>query len=402
MGARSRLSPELAPLWRALHDRLSSGRSVSRVRVGPLDDAQRNALADLLGMTRLPAEYTTVSLPLLDTLLRDAVGASVHEVVTELVGPVGDKAGDRQRAASERAEVWTWLKDHPTVVAQPALADWAATVRRSGLIAGSTDRTREILAQVLRVLAELPAPGVPRPVFAETVLRHTHALDDGTRTAGLVLRALAAIYDVEPPADAAERRALWERAGIADDELSSVVLAAGFRPAGDDVASRILRSCADAGHVAALTLAQIRAADWAVGPAEAWIFENPSVLALAITRFGMDCPPMVVTSGWPSSAGILLLRTLTAAGTRLSYHGDLDGEGLRIAAHVIARTGARPWRMTSADYLESVDDGPPVGRVTPAPWDDDLGEHLRRVGKTVSEERTAPVLLDELARHHGL
>ena len=61
------------------------------------------------------------------------------------------------------------------------------------------------------------------------------------------LRALALIYDVPPPANAQERRALWERAGVADDELSNIVLAAGIAPAGDDVASQILRTCAGCG-----------------------------------------------------------------------------------------------------------------------------------------------------------
>ena len=49
------------------------------------------------------------------------------------------------------------------------------------------------------------------------LLGDPHGLDDGTRCAGLVLRALTAIYEVEPPADAPARRALWERAGVAEE-----------------------------------------------------------------------------------------------------------------------------------------------------------------------------------------
>jgi hypothetical protein len=41
-------------VWRAVHARLPSGRPVSPVRVGPLDPAGRAALADLLGLERLP------------------------------------------------------------------------------------------------------------------------------------------------------------------------------------------------------------------------------------------------------------------------------------------------------------------------------------------------------------
>lgn len=397
-----RLPPALAPLWRAVHERLSSGRPVSRVRVGPLSEMQRIALADLLGMAKLPGEYTAVALSPLDDVLREAVGAGVREVVAELVGPIGDRAGARSRAAAERAELWTWLEDHPVVTSQPALAAWVAATRQAGLVAGSVARTRDELARALRVLAALPASGVPLPVLADELLHDPHRLDDGTRCGALVLRALATIYDVPVPSDTQQRRDLWERAGVADDELSSVVLAAGLRPPGDDPASQVLHVCADTGHAAALTLAQIRAASWTEGlPETVWIFENPSVPALALARFGSRCPPLVCTSGWPSSAGMLLLLKLAGAGCVLQYHGDFDGEGIRIAAHVVARTGARPWRMGAADYRLGVRDlteGPPVGRVTEAPWDAYLAGMLREAGIAVSEERVANRLLDALER----
>jgi uncharacterized protein (TIGR02679 family) len=386
----SALSPALAPLWRAVHARLSDGRAVSRVRLGPLTVEQRGALADLLGLARLPGEHTSVALVQLDNALREAVGVDTLDVVTELVGPVGDRAGERRRVVAERAELWAWLAEQPFVT-----ADWVAGVRRGGLIDGSVSRTRDVLERVLRVVERLPAAGVPLSVFADDVLGETHALDEGKRCAGLVLRALAAIYDVPPPTDARQRRALWERAGVAEDELSSTVIVAGFRADGDDVVSRILQVCAAAGEAAVLTLRQLRGGIGVTGP-DAWVFENPSVVALALARFGDRCPPIVCTSGWPSSAGILLLRSLSDVGTRLHYHGDFDGEGLRIAANVVARTGALPWRMGSADYLAAVADGPPVGRVTDVPWDADLAGHLVRVGTTVPEERVAPALLDEI------
>jgi uncharacterized protein (TIGR02679 family) len=394
----SELPAELAPLWRAVHARLSTGRPVGRVRLGPLDSRQRGALADLLGLSKMPGEYVTISLTTLDQILIESVGATTREVVSQLIGPPGDHARDRERANAERAELWAWLGSHPVLSAQPALASWAITARRAGLIGGSVSRTQAQLDQALRVLAELPASGVPLPLLADRVLKNTHALDDGTRCAGLVLRALATIYDVEMPENAQQRRALWERAGVADDELSAVVLAAGIQPTGDDIASNILRLSTEAGQAAALTLSQIRVSSLERGlPADVWVFENPSVLAMALARFGSSCPPIVITSGWPNSAAILLLQKLAAAGIGLHYHGDFDGEGLRIAAAVVARTGAKPWRMTSADYLRAVTDGPSAGRVSEAPWDAELAGHLRRRGITVSEERVAAGLLEELA-----
>ncbi|GAA3888729.1 hypothetical protein GCM10022243_62030 [Saccharothrix violaceirubra] len=390
-------SAALRPLWRAVHDRLSSGRPVSRVKVGPLDEEQRAAVADLLGDERLPGEYTTVSVAALDELLISSVGAGVRDVVAVLSGPLEDRATRRALAGAARTELWEWVTRHPVVVAQPALLEWAGAVRRAGLVGGSVERTRDALDRALRVVAALPATGVPLPVLAESVLGDPHALDEGTRCAGLVLRALAVLYGVDPPGDAQERRALWERAGVVEDELSPVVLVAGLRLGG--VGGGVLRVCADAGHVAALTLAQVRATSFVGTPEDVWVFENPSVLAVAVVRFGVSCPPVVCTSGWPNSAVIVLLRGLSTAGATLRYHGDFDGEGVRIAAHVMARTGAVPWRMAADDYLSALGGarvGTSVGRVTEAPWDGGLAGAMREHGSAVPEERVTARLLDEL------
>jgi uncharacterized protein (TIGR02679 family) len=374
--------------------------------VGPLTDDERSALADLLGLDRLPPASTTVSVAKLDQLLTATVGEDLRSVVVRLVGPLDDRTERRTAAAAERTALWEWLELHPVVAAQPALLDWVESVRRAGVVGGSVVRTRDVLGQVLGVLAELPGAGQPLPLLAERTLHDPHALDDGSRCGTLVLRALASIYELPVPADVSERRRLWELAGIADDELSSVVLAAGLRPAGSDVASALLRLCAAAGQAAALTLGQLRATTWSGGlPDTVWVFENPSVVALAIRRFGTRCPPLVCTSGWPNSAGILLLRGFAAGGCRLRYHGDFDGEGIRIAANVMSRTGALPWHMAASDYLAAVagqPNGPGVGRVTAAPWDGRLADDMRRLDVTVSEERVADLLIDELARYHSM
>ncbi|MGW1927171.1 TIGR02679 family protein [Streptomyces massasporeus] len=371
--------PELHPLWRTVHGRLSSGRPVTRVRLGPLDDSQREALADLLGLDRLPDPRPTVALARLEEAVGELSGHTVREVVTALVGPLGDRAGERRRQDGERAELWHWLAGHDTVRAQPALADWAASCRAAGLTGGSAEHTRTLLEDALEVLAALPGRAEPLPVFAARVLNgHTHALDDGTPLSTLVLRALATLYDTTPAQSAAERRALWTRAGVADDELSATVLVGGLRAAGDGLLARLTGMCAEAGEAASLTLAHVRKPGELILPAAAstvHVVENPSILALALRRFGPGCPPLVCTSGWPNSAAIQFLRLLADQGAALRYHGDLDGEGIRIAAYVLDKTPARPWRMTATDYREAVaahPRGPKPGRITEAPWDSEL------------------------------
>ncbi|MBM9508981.1 TIGR02679 family protein [Actinacidiphila acididurans] len=394
--------PELLPLWRAVHERLSSGRPVSRVRIGPLDDEQRGALADLLGLDRLPDVRPLVSLARLEEAVADAGGRTLRDIVAGIVGPLEDRAAARQRRDDERADLWTWLEVHETVRAQPALDEWVAHCRSGGLIDGSALRTRSVLASALAVLAALPADGEPLPVFAARMLDgDSHALDDGSRLSSLVLRALSIVYGAEVPGSAQQRRAMWARAGVADDELSSTVLAAGLRPLGDRVLSRIASACTEAGHAASLTLAQLRdPGDLRLSTEPVHITENPSVMALALRRFGPDCPPLVCTSGWPNSAAVHLLRLLADRGAALRYHGDFDGEGIRIAAYVLDKTSAAPWRMTSADYREALPRtprGPAVGRLTPAPWDPALVPAMAEHGTAVLEETVAELLLDDLA-----
>ncbi|RZB16040.1 TIGR02679 family protein [Streptomyces sp. F001] len=397
--------PDLRPLWLAVHDRLSSGRPVARVRVGPLDEAQRAALADLLGLERLPDARSAVPLARLEEAVAELCGRTVRDVVVELVGPLGDRAAERRRQGDERAELWSWLAGHAIVRAQPALADWAASCRTAGLVGGSPERTRELLTAALAVLEALPAQGEPLPAFAARVLNgDSHALDDGTRLSSLVLRALAAVHGIDAPQSAQHRRALWARAGIADDELSTTVLAAGLCLMGDGPLARVVRVCTGAGQAASLTLAQVRApGEFALAAAPepvVHVTENPSVLALALRRFGPRCPPMVCTSGWPNSAAIRLLRLLADDGGELRYHGDFDGEGIRIAAYVMDKTSARPWRMTAADYLTAAaraPGGPGPGRLTEAPWDPQLASAMADHGTAVVEELVADMLLADLA-----
>lgn len=399
-GSVHRLSSDLRPVWEVLHRRLSEGRPVHRIKVGPLTDTQRSAVADLLGDARLPGEYWSIALSRLDEVLFDRIGCDGRAVVEQLVGPLGDRSSERSAAAAERTALWEWLARHEVIRAQPALAPWATAMRRAGLVGGSVDRTRRELERALLVLRAVPAAGLPLPVFAESTVRDPHALDEGNRLHTMVVRALTILYDRERPTGTAALRELWACAGITDDELSSTVLLAGVpMRGGAGPVPDILRICADAGVAAVLTLQQLRLTQrWPAAAERVFVVENPSILAMALHRFRDRCPPMICTSGWPSSAAVELLRQVAGAGAQLWYHGDFDGDGLRIAANLVARLGATPWRMSSTDYLAAlVPDGPPVGRVDPVPWDPELAGHMIRLGHAVPEERVAETLFSDIA-----
>ncbi|SNS84081.1 TIGR02679 family protein [Actinomadura meyerae] len=411
MTAPDRLrAADLRPLWTELHRRFSTGAAVTRVTVRNLDEGQRAALADLLGMDRYPGSTVTVAVERLDKIFIELTGSDTRAITESLLGPIGDQARERRERQRERSALWEWLASHPVVRGEPELGRWGDDVRRQGLVMGSVPATRSLLERVLKVLAALPSDGRPLQAFATDLFGDSHALDDGGRLSGLVLRAQAIRYGIEPPVDASERRGLWERSGVACDTLSTTALVAGLRPGGDDVLARTLRMWSDVGQATVVTLEQLRGSPAlrldspeALDSPEVWVTENPTILALAIGRFGAGCPPLVCSSGWPNSAVIRLLRALGESGAVLRYHGDFDGEGLRIAAHVMAKTGAVPWRMSSADYLAAVDsaedgDLPEPGRVGESPWDPKLAVAIAERGVAVLEEKFAEVLLGDISR----
>jgi len=378
---------------------------VSRLTLHGLDRDQRAALADLLGVGYLPEESPTVSVARLDAaLLTSPAGLDTRGVVEAIGGPLADQAGERRQRRAAREQLWGWLERHDLVSAEPALRPWVETTRVAGVVGGSVPRTRVLLEEVLAVLAVLPDEGRSLAEVAADRCGDPHALDEGRRLPAYLLRALACRYGTTPPADAEQRRALWERAGVACDALSTTVLVAGLRPPGADPLAAMLRGWAADGQAAVLTLAQLRRhpigapAGRAVTGRTVWVVENPSVLAAVLARLGTGCPPLVCVAGWPNTAAVTLLRQLRQTGAALAYHGDLDADGVRIAAYVLARTGARPWRMSTSDYLAAVQPaGPPAGRrITEAPWDPDLAPAMRDRAVAVPEERVLNTLLADL------
>ncbi|WP_197698205.1 TIGR02679 family protein [Micromonospora viridifaciens] len=374
---------------------------MSRIRLHGLQPAERAALADLLGLAYTPESEVTVSVQTLDKILLAATGGlDTRGVVEAIGGPLASRVEDRRHRAAERAELWQWARRHPIVAAEPALLTWLDRVRAGGLVAGDTSATRALLEQAFEILEALPAVGEPLAVLAARLTGDSHALDEDSRLGKVVLRALAALHDVDPPTDAEGRRRLWEYSGVACDELSTVVLVAGMRPEGDGPLARGLRAWADAGQASVVTLAQLNR--YPVGRLRGPVFvvENPAVMAVALQRFGATCPPLVCVAGWPSTAAIMMLRGIAATGALLRYHGDFDGEGLRIAAHVMSKTGAEPWLLRAEDYRRAVPrSGPLAGRVDDTPWDPGLAEVVRAHGTALLEEVVVDSLLAGMAAH---
>jgi len=253
------------------------------------------------------------------------------------------------------------------------------------------------VATAASVLATLPAAGLPLPVVATQVAGDTKALSAGSLPT-LVLRGIAHRLGESRPKTAADQRTLWEAVGVVPDDLASQVLVLNL-PVGGPGLGEWLRDAGREGVPFRVTLHQLtRSPLEVVEPADFFVCENPAVLRAATERLAARAAPVVCTEGRPSVACSRLLDVLGDGGCTLRYHGDFDWPGLRIAAAILDRPGARPWRFGAADYLAAADGGrqPLHGPPAPSPWDPALAEAMSANTVAVFEEDVLDSLLGDL------
>jgi uncharacterized protein (TIGR02679 family) len=398
------LVPSLKPLWLTLRDRLErNGNAVRGAVTVQLDDDGADRLSGLLGRA-VSSGSARLGLAELDAKLRSsAAGRGLPAVVADLTGaPLRSLPAERDAARAGRQELWAYLHQ---LLGDHGLADedwvvpWAEWLRRSGLLTRlPAARATAVLAITVQVLARVlddtrPSAGLAE--LASEVAGDAHGLDDGSPAAALTLRALAFALQVAPAASAAERRQLWQRVGVATDEISGTVITLGLRPPGCDRWSAMMRERADLGLITHLTVHELRRSAQLTGPGQIiHACENPQVLQrLAVA--GID-RPIACFSGNPASAGmILLMRTV------VHYHGDFDWPGIGIARRTFDR-GARPWRFKRDDYLEGIERLPAEnrlglsGRAEATPWDEALRPAMMAADVAVHEEAVVDVLLADL------
>ena len=398
--------PALKPIVDELARRLDEGRGTpTRITLRGLEGDQRSALADLLGVAKLPPADTSLEI----TRLLSALGLSdadeLRQVIEQLHGPLGDRAADRAAERDARAALWDWFMEQSqtTVVANVGLlGDWPTQVRKEG-IRGDLDTHRARLTRVFDVLSALthvPQGGIPLATFANATLGDSHALDHGQPLARLVVAAIADAANEARPDSAEDARALWELVGVNPDPLSSNALSIGLAVGANHPLAPILTSHSAAAEPVILTLSQIER--WPIDPLPAdhcaYVVENPAIVAAAANQ-SWDGPPIICSSGRPSIAVVSLLRQLGAHGAALHQHADFDAAGLSITAWLSSRAGTTPWLMTANAYRTAIGmqrDRPQLGGVLPAtPWDPELADAMGKHGHAVYEEELTEYLLAE-------
>jgi uncharacterized protein (TIGR02679 family) len=399
--------PALRRLWEAVALRLQrNGLSpTGSIVLDRLSREERFAIAGLLG--RRVGQRVRVDLAAVDTRVRSTGAApGLVAAVTTRCGPLEDRAGLRAAAQAERNAVWAAareaLESHG-LAGQPWAEAWLDGIRA---VVGRVDPHRRIavVTTSVRCIARLPwdRPARGRTELASSVAGGSHALDDGSVLGALVVRAIALRLDVPPPLSPGDRRDLWARAGVLSDEVSTTALTLGLRPAGDAAIAKAVRTRAETGCEAHLTLRDLRRLDRLVeAGAVVSVCENPRVLEAAMDAGSSGV--VVCTSGNPTLVATTLLGRLVADGAALRYHGDFDWAGIAIANRVITAYGASPWRMSAGDYRDALADAPRGVELVPlegfpvvAAWDGDLTPAMARAGAAVHEELMLDLLVSDL------
>jgi hypothetical protein len=239
-----------------------------------------------------------------------------------------------------------------------------------------------------------------RPPVAGRIAVRLTDMDEAARDAtGLSLRDLLAQLDGPPrgnPGDTPEASAA-DSAGIVADDLASRVLVLNLAAGGTGL-GEWLTGAARFGTPCYVTLHQLTVHPLRIRPGTVFACQHRPVLRRAAADLAAASAPLLCAEGRPSAAFRRLAEAIVKGGGELRYHGDFDWAPVAVAATLIDRGQARPWRMMAADYLAGAAGArqPLTGGPQATPWDPGLATVMWRTGLAVPEESMADQLIGDL------
>lgn len=366
--------------------------------------AQRELVDRILGRapTRSGASLV-VSVARLEEILREAeLCERLVDALVVLDGPLHDRRAEAETEARAWEAAQTAIASR--VQGRSWLDSWLRGLVGSGVwrraANGDPERAQSLANDALEIIDRFPLPGTALPELAARHYGDAHALDKGRDLGLLVIRAAAAYSGMQDWQKSEDRRECWASVGVLCDELSTPVLTLNLGGQGDGLSDRVLRAHRDIGEACSLSLRQLLRHPPGFGHLagrKVFVCENPTVVAVAVERLGVDCAPLVCTGGQARTSTRVLLRALARVGASLMVQADFDIAGIHIASKSLAFEGAQPWRMSAQEY-RSAKPGPSLrhARVPETLWDEQLARCMEQRGVAVHEEAILDRLLDDL------
>ena len=330
-------------------------------------------------------------------MLRDAaIAEDIASCVIALDGPIVDRVAQRDAGVA----AWNAVYDDATSALAPLCpASNFREILTSGLLrrlsANQPHDAHLLVGQAVSVMTRLQArPSMHLAELAAVAIGDAHALDRDRALGRFVLRLTGWNGDEGVLA----WRAAWISQGIQVDAVSASTLTLNLQALGD---ARLARVCESMfGEPMRLTARQLDRTEtsFSVRGRTVFVCENPTVIAVAASALGADCPPLVCVDGRATTPSLLLLRQLERDGATMLYQGDGDWPGIAIAADLRRHVPLRSWRLTSKDLaLLGARIGPPLeGLRVETPWDPPLADALALRGSALHEEAVLDLLLDDL------
>lgn len=209
-------------------------------------------------------------------------------------------------------------------------------------------------------------------------------------------------------ADSLASREIYRVAGIADDDISTLVHV--FIPW-------------ESGGLSILSLRQIERMKKVPFAGDLYVVENPAVFSTLIDmterwlekggafRLSVDGPALLCTSGPASAAALRLLDRYVQEGPRcgtLYYSGDFDVKGIEIGNVLAARYRGqfRPWRFDSQSYAAGSRSSNREGvrfsdeecnrlKQMGAVWDDSLCRAMSGIGRKLFQEEQIAFYMED-------
>lgn len=396
-------NPDLAPLWSAIHDRLSAGSdpaSITRVRVPGMSLTGIATLRSWLDTTarrrRGPSAVaagpggTSVPVRQLLTVL-DIKASQLGYLAEAATGrPVVSRRAARKDAAQLRQDLWDYAAEM-----LPELPCTVAKLRIAGI--ADTDRpTRHFIGSLATALQHIPAdPPVCLAKLSHDCAGDPHFFDLHTAVGARLVSAIAEIKGQTEPTRPDLIRAFLAEAGVIADRLTATVMLYRVAAVGQGPIDRRLR---DSEYPVALTLLDLTVSPPTLADQVLTVVENPSVIEAALVSGNQM--PMACTSGHLGSVDHALLQLAADQGLRLRYASDLDAPGYWIAEYVRKTYGAEIIAMdaTTVTMAGPTPSTVPLDPIPEVP-ETSLAEALRTIGKVIFQEHDA--VLDQLLGGEG-
>ncbi len=405
-----RLFAAAARKYRAL------GRVGGTVRLCGLTPEEQEALTGFLGRDCRDRAEITVSLQEMDGILQQSrFSLAFPEFLSRYFG---DEMRSHKEMARQEEQQWAvFFAGLAKQACTPAACTWLSKLaggRGAGyrvvlaLYRQDKPGAAELLEACVRALDRLillPGRRQRLPVFAANLTGDPHALDGDKPLGRLLFFSLHHLYGLSETEYGAERRkALFSRAGLEEDDLSSNVIVAGLKVQPQDPRAAVFTASAAAASPLLLPL-RFLAQPTAWLPRKIYVLENPAVCSalLDAAPAGVEIPALLCTSGQPSVAALVLLDQLIAAGAAICYSGDFDPAGLEIGQRLAERYAAafQPWFFDADTYLQAKKGVKLTGEQRKKlaglqiAWDNRLVETMLQVGKAVYQE----VFVEQMGKH---